>query len=86
MKHDKVISIRRLTGRNRMGTILTAVIVLAVSAVSCVFFYRLIAATEQYIACQSAASDMAEASDYLTEQARLYVMTGDAAYMRNYFT
>ena len=41
--------------------------------------------TEQYIACERAAKQLQDGSDYLTEQVRLYVMTGQQEYMENYF-
>lgn len=42
-------------------------------------------ATEQYIICDDATKQMQEGSDYLTEQVRLYTMTGEKQYMDNYF-
>lgn len=42
-------------------------------------------ATEQYITCEDATKLMQEGSDYLTEQVRLYTMTGEKQYMDNYF-
>ena len=47
-------------------------------------FYML-QTTEQYVTCESAAKDLQDGSDYLTEQVRLYVMTGQQEYMENYF-
>ena len=40
-------------------------------------YEALCAATQDYIDCQDAAYDMQWASDYLTEQSRLFVMTGN---------
>ena len=42
-------------------------------------------ATEQYITCEDATKLMHEGSDYLTDQVRLYTMTGEKQYMDNYF-
>lgn len=42
-------------------------------------------ATEQYILCDDATREMQDGSDYLTEQVRLYTMTGEKQYMDNYF-
>lgn len=42
-------------------------------------------ATDQYIACEEATKQMQEGSDYMTEQVRLYTMTGEKQYMDNYF-
>lgn len=41
--------------------------------------------TEQYIACESAAKQLQDGSDYLTEQVRLYAMTGQTEYRDLYF-
>ena len=43
-------------------------------------------ANDLYIVCQKSASDMKMGSDYLTDQVRLFVITGDREYMDNYFT
>ena len=43
------------------------------------------AATDRYITCDQAAGNLQAASDYLTEQVRLYVMTGDPEKVHNYF-
>ncbi len=42
-------------------------------------------ATEQYIVCENAAKQLQDGSDYLTEQARLYTMTGQTKYRDLYF-
>ena len=41
--------------------------------------------TEQYILCENAAKQLQDGSDYLTEQVRLYAMTGEQQYMDLYF-
>ena len=41
--------------------------------------------TEQYIACQQDASSLIDGSDYLTEMARQYVISGDPEYAYRYF-
>ena len=43
------------------------------------------AATDRYITCDQAARNLQAASDYLTAQTRLYVMTGDSEKVQNYF-
>lgn len=40
--------------------------------------------TEQYIECEFAASEMHEASNYLTTQARMFTLTQNAQYLRRY--
>ena len=42
------------------------------------------AAQQQYESCENAAHQFMDASDYLTNQSRLYVLTGDAQYLDNY--
>ena len=49
-------------------------------------FEDLFEATEQYNICDSAGTQMQEASDYLTDRARLFAMTGEVSYMEDYFT
>lgn len=41
--------------------------------------------TDQYINCENAAKQLQDGSDYLTEQVRLYTMTGDSRYTDLYF-
>lgn len=49
-------------------------------------FRTLRSTTEDYIACEKAAAQLQDVSDYLTEQVRLYTMTGDKQYVTHYFT
>ena len=42
-------------------------------------------ATEDYIVCQQAASDLQMGSDYLTEQVRIFTVTADREAVDNYF-
>lgn len=48
-------------------------------------FRAVCSATEQYISCEKAAKQLQDGSDYLTEQVRLFVMTGQEKYMDLYF-
>lgn len=48
-------------------------------------YSRMQEATERYIDSQKNASDMQSGSDYLTEQVRLFVFTGDIEDLNNYF-
>ncbi|MGN1095923.1 MAG: GGDEF domain-containing protein [Eubacteriales bacterium] len=48
-------------------------------------YNKLISNTEEYIACEESASMVMRASDYLTEQVRLYVQNMDVKYMNAYF-
>lgn len=49
-------------------------------------YHQLISQTEAYIACEKDGVMLGEASDYLTEQVRLYVENMDVKYMYAYFT
>ncbi len=49
-------------------------------------YRELIAATEDYIACEENAARFRAGSDYLTEQVRLYVVSAKREYMENYFS
>ena len=42
-------------------------------------------ATEKYVVCEMAATALKQGSDNLTNQVRLYTVTGDPAYLRAYF-
>ena len=46
---------------------------------------RFYEATETYIACQSAAEEARNASEYLTTEIRYFVRTGDRVHLDNYF-
>ena len=49
-------------------------------------YKSMVEAMDRSTTCQTAGRDMQEASDYLTNQARYFAMTGDPTYMNNYFT
>ena len=42
-------------------------------------------ATEKYVVCETAATTLKQGSDNLTNQVRLYTITGDPTYLRAYF-
>ena len=48
-------------------------------------FHVLKTTTDQYITCENAAKQLQDVLDYLTEQVRLYVATGQQMYMDLYF-
>ena len=48
-------------------------------------YERVNSATENYISWEQSASSIQDATDYLTEQARGFVMTGEKRYIENYF-
>ena len=48
-------------------------------------YHQFITGTDEYIACDEDAAELSQASDYLTEQVRLYVQNMDPIYMERYF-
>ncbi len=48
-------------------------------------FYAIRKSSKQYILCENAAHKLQRGSDILTEQVRLYTVTGNAEYLQNYF-
>jgi diguanylate cyclase (GGDEF)-like protein len=48
--------------------------------------HNLTSATDAYIYCEENALQISDASNYLTEQARFYVLSGEDAYADNYFS
>ena len=66
-------------------TSIVAVLCLAISCSATRKFHALLTATDQYILCEDAARQLQSGSDYLTEQVRLFTITGQEAYMDRYF-
>ena len=48
-------------------------------------YQKMVTANDRFITAREAARDMETASDYLTDNARSFVVTGEAEYMENYF-
>ena len=76
----------------RLTFILMLIVSLGVTAVLLFTTYRtllsyhsLSAATDTYIELQEAAASLLDASDYLTQEARCYVVLGDRRHLENYF-
>jgi len=67
------------------AAVLFAILIYATVQVS-VRYEKLIKATEDYITSEKDGALVREGSDYLTEQARLYVVTMEPRYMEAYFT
>lgn len=80
------IRIRRVSIWNISVTLIVAVIFMLICMRGEKEFRTLRSTTEDYIACEKAAAQLQDVSDYLTEQVRLYTMTGDRQYMTHYFT
>lgn len=80
------IKIQRVSAWNIGITIIVALLFLFISVVGEREFSVLRDTTEKYIVCENAAKQLQDGSDYLTEQVRLYAMTGDTKYRDLYFT
>ena len=88
MKHisrKRKIRIERVSTWSIAITIILAIIFVMISAFSEKEFQVLRSTTEEYILCENAAKQLQDGSDYLTEQIRLYAMTGRAEYRDLYF-
>lgn len=83
---SRKIKIRRISTWNIVLTIVIAILVAGISARGEQEFQSLRKATNRYIACRKATAQLKKGSDYLTEQVRLYTMTGRSRYMSRYFT
>jgi len=80
MKDTKKIRIQRVSTWSIIVTIVLAVIFAAVSESSEKEFQVLRQTTDEYILCQNSAKELQDGSDYLTEQVRMYAMTGKTEY------
>ena len=81
----KRVKIRRVSAWSMVITIAVGALFFVISSWTNREFRVLQTTTEQYILCEKAATNLQDGSDYLTEQVRLYVMTGQQTYLDNYF-
>ena len=81
----KRVKIRKVCTWSMITTIVIGILFIVVSTWSNREFHALQTATDRYILCEQSANDLMDGSDYLTEQVRLYVMTGRREYMDSYF-
>lgn len=81
----KKIRIQRVSTWNITVTVLVALLFVIISVAGEKEFGVLRSTTDRYIVCENAAKQLQDGSDYLTEQARLYAMTGEAKYRDLYF-
>ena len=79
------IRIRQVSAWNIGITLIVGFLFALISMAGEKKFHVLQSATEQYIACENAAKQLQDGSDYLTEQVRLYAMNGQREYMDLYF-
>ena len=82
---NKKIKIRKVSAWSIGITILLAVLFLVIAVQGGNEFQVVQDTTNKYILCERAAKNLQDASDYLTEQVRLYAMTGEQPYLDNYF-
>lgn len=81
----KKIRIQKVSTLSIIVTIVLAILFAVVSIEGQKEFHTLESATEAYIACENDAKQLQDGSDYLTEQVRLYAMTGKQEYRDLYF-
>lgn len=79
------IRIQAISAWNIIATILVTLIFICVYGKGENEFETYQNTTEQYLLCKEAALQMQEGSDYLTEQVRLYTLTGEREYLDAYF-
>lgn len=84
-KKVKGIRIKRFNSMSIIIAAVLSVFFIFVSIKGILDFKSLEANTEQLIACENAAKDIRSASDLLTNDVRLFVMTSDRKYMDSYF-
>ncbi len=84
MKKRK-IRIQRVSTWDIVVTIILAILFVVVCIMGEKEFHVLQETTEKYITCENAAKQLQDGSDYLTEQVRLYAMTGQSKYRTLYF-
>lgn len=79
------IKIKKVSSWSIGITAVAAVFFFVIAFLSAREFSILHDTTEQYIECEQAAQQLQAGSDYLTEQVRLYAMTGKRVYLDRYF-
>ena len=85
MLMKKKIKIQNVSAWSIGITLALALLFIVISIQAEKEFRLLRSATDQYIVCESAAKQLQDGADYLTEQVRLYAMTGDLQYLELYF-
>lgn len=80
----KKIKILRVSNGSFIVTVILTILFFVIAVCGNREFHILQQATNKYIVCEEAAKQLQDGSDYLTEQVRLYVMTGDKKYMNLY--
>ena len=83
---EKGISLRHLSVVMLIVSILIAIMLLVATIRTFRSFKLMENTTDQYIMLQQATSELMQASDYLTEEARAYTVMRERKHMENYFT
>ena len=79
------IPLKRLSGLIVFLTAIISVFLILGVVFTFVFYRQMLKTSNDYVLWQQKAENMRIASDYLTEQVRTFVETGDRVYMQNYF-
>lgn len=79
------LRIRRVTAWNIGATVVVGLMFFVISFWGNREFHVLQDATERYILCERAAKNLQDGSNYLTEQVRLFAITGQQVYMDQLF-
>ena len=82
---NKKIKIQKVSSWSIGITIVLSVLFIIISVWGQKEFHIVQVTTDRYILCENAAKQLQDGSDYLTEQVRLYAMTGEDKYMNLYF-
>lgn len=81
----KRVKIRKVSAWSMGISVVVGILFFVISFWGNKEFHVLQVASERYIVCEQAAKNLQDASDYLTEQVRLYAMTGQRTYLDHYF-
>ena len=81
----KGIPIRKLNYMMAAITLIVSIVLLIVSYNTIAIYNNMNEKTEMFMEGQKCASDMQNASDYLTEQIRCFVESGEKEYLDAYF-
>lgn len=82
---NKKIKIQKVSSWSIGITIVLSLLFIIISVWGQKEFHIVQTTTDRYILCENAAKQLQDGSDYLTEQVRLYAMTGEEKYMNLYF-
>ncbi len=81
----KGIRLRRLNTALAVISVVISVLLLLATYRTSAGYLRMRSSTDSYIRLQQNADRLQDASDYLTEQVRCFVVTADDTYLKNYF-